>query len=394
MRALLRDGRPVPDDVEIVSQSGSGQDLAWVDSGWERVHYVDESEIVSNGKPHLPRESSVVSEVSTLPTALRDPGGKSGCKMAPMKSGAEVRAAEFSEVERLSLLGEPCIGRETSTLLYSFPKTGKTTLMEAAVSDFRRDGLSVAIFTEEAERLWHERLESAGPEWDDVQFVNAMNVDSAVMLERLREGCPQEVIVVDTIRAVFGIRDENDNGEVHRKAAPWLAATRDLGKTLICLAHENKAGGSHGRGISGAHALFGAFDTAIEIQRVVGQKYRREVKGWGRLFDPPEFTYELTHDGRLVSLGTSTALERKEVASRASEAVEGDWRTRNEILEAIGDPSPSTEGLRSALGDLVRDGILERDPAADRKGATYKWRKPHLPRGSSKGGKSGSDVVQ
>lgn len=341
-------------------------------------------------EPDLPRDNAVVGQVEPhLPPIERD---RSRSGSVPRRwTGQEIRSLEFAETEFLEFCGEPLIAVGASTLIAAYPKVGKTTALRRSVSAWREAGYSVAIFTEENVKAWHDRLVDEGPEWDDVALFETMNADPAALLAQLQRST-EEIVLVDTARHAFGVRDENDNAEAARKAAPWIAQSRQAGKTLVVAVHENKAGGEHGRGISGAHALFGAFDAAFEIQRVQGSPNRRLVRGWSRYCEPGEFYYERDEDGTLHSLGDATAIQFREVKKSCQACLTDELLSRKEIMAALPTPRPSFEQLRRVLTDLVAEGVAQRDPAEERAGATYRWRlaEPHLQQGLSIGGRSGS----
>jgi hypothetical protein len=338
--------------------------------------------------PDLPQQMPVVSEVQPdIPPLKRGVVSEVGGLIEI--GGDELAAAEVRELDTLPLLGvRGYIALLMSTLMYAFPKTGKTTLLLEMLREWVGLGYEILVFTEEARIAWEDRL--SDPQfWRPVRFVLAMNADPRKLLDRASRGTEQ-IVVIDTLRPVAGIRDENDAAEVGRKLAPWLANMREQHKTLVCFHHGNKAGGDHGRGISGSHALFAAFDAAYEIQRVTGVENRRLIHGYARMFTPSDLLYERQEDGSLKVLGDPTAVQHDEVVQRVTEVVGSDWVTRKELQETLDEPKPSLEMLRRALDDLVRAGSLERDPAEDRRGVAYRWRQPDLPQPPYKGGNSGS----
>jgi hypothetical protein len=330
--------------------------------------------VVSQVAPHLPPlERPLVSEVAGITE----------------KSGDELAASEITAVETVPLLGvSGYIALFMSTLFYAYPKTGKTTLLVQLLKEWAALGYQILVFTEEPEIAWQLRL-SGMTGWANVRFVFAMNADPAKLLERARVG-REQIVVVDTMRPVCGIKDENDNSEVSRKLAPWLAGCREDGKTPIFFHHGNKAGGDHGRGISGAHSLFASFDAAYEIQRVTGSDNRRLIRGYARMFTPDDLMYERLDDGTLKSLGDPAAVQREEVERRVIDQLGDDWTTRKALIEELEEPRPSQEIMRQVLEKLTREGHAERDPKEDRRGATYRWRRTSLTRPPSKGGRSGS----
>ena len=126
----------------------------------------------------------------------------------------------------------------------------------------------------------------------------------------------------------------------------------------------------------------GIVDVALEILREpnLGERKRR-VRGWGRLMPIEEIVYSLEDDGTMTVLGSPKAVELAAVKERLLAILNGDWRTRKELLEDLEEPKPAMEQLRLALNALVAEGAAERDPATDKPGATYRYRlaRPHLP---------------
>lgn len=347
---------------------------------------------VNGTEPHLPPGKPVVSQVATSPTTLRKNPGKSGSLLLE-RSGADLASADISSIDTLPLLGvRGYIGLLLATLIVAFPKVGKTTLVLELLREWLGLGYRVLVFTEEPEIAWQLRLREMAGDWSKVRFVFAMNADPNELLGRMQEG-DEEIVIVDTVRPVFGIDNENDNSETARKVAPWLADCRRLNKTLVALHHMTKAGGDHGRGISGGHALFASFDTALEIERVPGISNRRLVKGYARLLTPEDLLYQREDDGSLTSLGEAKAVTHDEVVKRVESVLSETWQNRTEIGESLAEPPVGKEMIRRALGELVDKGVAERDPAEDKRGATYKWRiLPTSPTTAlTKGGRSGQD---
>jgi AAA domain len=97
---------------------------------------------------------------------------------------------------------------------------------------------------------------------------------------------PWDVVVIDTLRAVLRFRDETNNSELAAQVRPWIEATYRTGRTLLGLHHATKAGGEHGRGIAGGHALLAVFDTAVEVDRVFRTPPSPEGFGLGPSVDP------------------------------------------------------------------------------------------------------------
>lgn len=213
-------------------------------------------------------------------------------------NGADLAAAKLPPVETLPLLGQRgYIGKGLSNLIAAFPKVGKTTLMEAFLRETLGAGETVLYFTEEPAGLWGPRLTGDPSQWAGLNLVLAMGLPVPLLLDRVRTG-DETIVVIDTLRSVIGWDNENDNAQIAAAVTPWIVACRDSNKTLIGLHHSTKAGGNYGKGISGGHALFGAFDQAVEVERH-GADNQRRVRTFGRIGAHPDMLYEMDDDGRL-----------------------------------------------------------------------------------------------
>jgi hypothetical protein len=118
-------------------------------------------------------------------------------------------------------------------------------------------------------------------------------------------------------------------------------------------------------------------DIAIKLKRD-GQEdsARRLLRGWGRVFEIPRIIYEL-REGAMVPLGSPGQVSLKEVKSRFTNVLEDDWQTTKEIIEAVGEPKPSSDQAIKALEELAYEGVAERNPPISegkKQGKTYKWR--------------------
>ena len=295
---------------------------------------------------------------------------------------ADLKARPHREIDYLPFLDRPgYIPKGWSVLVAAYPKVGKTELMARLCGSWAAEGEDVLYVTEEPEIIWQHRLSALPGDWGRVRLLFGLGMEPAAILERIKTG-PETIVVVDTVRNLLGLEDETDNSEVARVLAPYVAAAREGGKTLVLLHHVRKGGGEHGEGITGGHAFLGIVDVALEILREsnLGDRKRR-VRGWGRLMPIDEIVYILADDGTMSVLGSPKAVELAAVKERLLATLGGGWRTRKELLEDLEEPKPAMEQLRLALNALVAEGAVERDPAVDKPGATYRYRltQPHLP---------------
>jgi|GEM_PF-5100499 len=311
-------------------------------------------------------------------------------------NGADLAALSDDELrlDYLPLLGLPgWLVAGWSVLLSGYPRCGKTELLIRLIREWLGEGRTVLLITEESRHTWAMRLRGLEGDWSGLQIVCGLGSSPELLLERACYGA-EETVVVDTLRNLLQLQDERDNSEVARVVNPWTAGCRAAGKTLVTAHHQRKGGGEHGEGISGAHALLGSFDIAIEIKFDQLHPDRRLLESHPRLIDRRELVYE-KRGLEFVVLGDPEQLRLAEVGERAFAELSHGWLTTKEVLETMGEPTPGTETVRKALITLAKEGRIRRDPdIADTrvKGRTVQWSlplpgspEPNLPRQNTVG---------
>jgi hypothetical protein len=279
----------------------------------------------------------------------------------------------LSALDSLPLLGRPgYIVRGWSHLLAGYPKAGKTELMFDCVREWAAMGIRTAWFSEEGEAVWSARR-AKHPDFpaNALQVVVAIGTGPMQLLGRAREGS-EDVVILDTLRNLLGITDENDNAEVARALGCWEA--RLAGKTRLYIHHQRKQGGEHGQAIAGGAAFLGIVDRAIEIRFDPSGSNRRRLVVSSRITPAPDLLYEMREDESLIALGEPGQVSFEELKDALREALQDEWQTTTEIHAALPDPCPVKRTVERALKALMELGDAERDPAADRRGARYTWR--------------------
>jgi hypothetical protein len=282
-----------------------------------------------------------------------------------------------SAVTFLPVLGQDkFIVKGWSHILAAYPKTGKTELLVRLIAEWSDE--RILYVTEEPTGAWDARMQQLPRAYGHCNLFCGLGATPAEILERLQAG-DETLVVLDTVRNLLGLRDEKDNSEVARALIPFIAVGRQKGQTLIAVHHDRKGGGDHGEGIAGGHAFLGAVDIAIELKRE-GQEdsARRLLRGWGRVFEIPRLIYEL-RDGVMVPLGSPGQVSLRELKARLVNALQDDWQTTKQAIEAIGEPKPSNDQATKALEELAQESLAEREPPigeGKKQGKTYKWRRP------------------
>jgi hypothetical protein len=280
-----------------------------------------------------------------------------------------------------------------SHLVSGYPRVGKTDLLLACCRQWLRMGERVLYITEEPVTIWQHRLKMWSGDWTNLQVAFGLGADPALLRKLAREGAAT-VVVLDALRNLLRLKDEKDNSEIARVVNPWVADARAVEKTLVLAHHQRKGGGEHGEGISGGHALMGAFDIPIEVLWDPSKgANRRLVRTYPRLIEAKEGLYEKVADGEFEYVGDPQAVALVEVTDTARSLLTDVWQSTDEIWAGLDEPKPSKEQVRKALTDLAKQKAALRDPSIESgpaRGKTHRWKRPDA--GSSEASATGSEL--
>lgn len=297
-----------------------------------------------------------------------------------LEAGGDELASSKTTVANLPYL--PLLGsigwfvKGWSHMLSGYPRVGKTDLAVAVIRHWLDQGERILYLTEEPRPIWEARLAALPGDWSGLRVVFALGTDVEVLRRRAREGA-ETIVIVDALRNLLQLKDENDNSEVARVTNPWIGDARASDKTLLMLHHNRKGGGEHGEGVAGGHALMGGFDIVIEVLRDSNQaKNRRLLRSYARLIESRESLYERTDAGDFRFLGNPRDVGRDEVTKRLQAVLTDDLQTTKELHELLGEPKPSVEQTRLALEAMAKRSDIRRDPSVasgTQRGKTYRW---------------------
>lgn len=313
---------------------------------------------------------------ATLPTLTLTP--------RPLEEmrGDRLTAMSSGELPSLPLLGQRGLVIEGwSHLVAGYPRSGKTDLLTRQMPAWMSLGHRVLYISEESSAVWTARLSAIPADWSGVVFVFGLGADPPRLAERAWSGS-EDVVILDAIRNLLRLTDENDNSEIARRLNPWIDGARQHSKTFIAAHHSRKGSGEHGEGIAGGHALLGLFDVGLEIARDRNSPRRRLIRPYARVVSPPELLYEKGEDDELRALGDPAEVAIEEVRERIKACLTHEWQGTVQVHESLSEPQPSREQVRKALVVLARSGKIERDPPltdGEKPGKTYKWRLVRLP---------------
>jgi len=294
----------------------------------------------------------------------------------------------LEDLPYLPLLGAAgYLVRGWSHIFAGYPRIGKTELVLANIREWLDIGLRILYITEEPRAMWEPRLAGRTGNWSGLRIVFGLGSNVDALLSRARDGV-EDIVIVDALRNLLQLKDENDNSEIARAVNPWIADQRETGKTLFMVHHDRKGGGEHGEGIAGGHAILGSFDIAIEVLRDPNQATnRRLIRTYARLIESQEAVYEKAQPqfqplhpsvGTLGFrlLGDPKALRLEDVASRLLASLTGEPQTTKELHAGLADPQPSLEQVRQALLKLAHEHKIRRQPpieAGEQRGKSHSW---------------------
>jgi hypothetical protein len=280
-----------------------------------------------------------------------------------------------AEFEYLPCIGQPgYFVKGWSHLVAGYPRCGKTEFLTHLCAEWSALGKSICYISEESVDVWARRARLQHLEWANINVVFGLGHDPSRLFSRAFGGS-EDIVIIDTLRQLFALRDETDNSKLAEVINPWVSAARAAEKTFVLAHHNRKGGGQHGEGIAGGHGLLGMFDIAIEILRDPSRDNRRILRPYARLISPPDMLYGLESD-KFVSLGTPSVASAATLAEEVVAVLEqsGLWMTTGDILGSLeGKPSDAT--LRRALQLLWEEKRIDRIPPTDGKaqGVTVYW---------------------
>jgi len=213
------------------------------------------------------------------------------------------------------------IWNDSIHLLAAHAKTGKTVLLLHMIREWRNTFGEhcprVLWITEEFENVWAKR--KSDPEFASmpVTLIYGMRYPSDQLLQEACTG-NEEVVIIDTVRPLMRVNNENDNNEVSKVLGHWITSFQFYGKTVILVHHLRKGEGEYGVGVAGATAWRAMVDVILEVHHVDEYPERRRVNVSSRLDTTPDIYYELK-DGLLIRLTDIEKFNRRETVSTGSE---------------------------------------------------------------------------
>ena len=334
------------------------------------------------------RPDGLTSSPTSPPTRGRGVGGQVSGGVVREFSFLSLRTTAQSEDFELPFLSfldhdeAHVICRGFATLIASYPKGGKTSLLYELSRRWAAGGYGILYFTEEPDIVWKARLLAASVDGlERMVGVPSLGVDPALLLQRMSAG-DEEIVVVDTTN-LLGITDGNDSATVCAVLTPWVEGARAGAKTLIFAHHTNKSIQGDLKAVAGSYNFAAVVDCVL-LLRPDASPNRRVLGGLARVFAPELVMYEL-RDGRLCFLGGPNAVELKAVVAECVSALStspGEKKKTGEVLDALGTPRPSLTHLQQALILAAERGEVLRDPPIEegsKPGKTYRWWVPAAP---------------
>lgn len=278
--------------------------------------------------------------------------------------------------ESLLLFGQVGIIRRGRThLLAGKPRVGKTeTLFRGGILHWHHE--RILYLSEEYEGDWQQRLSA----YEDDELPEGVDLwlcageSRHTLLEKMAQG--YSVVVIDTLRGVWKLRDELHPSRVIEDLTPLINLQRRLGFTLICLHHERKAEGEViSDRFAGTNALSSQFDMLLSLSPKGEEGLLLEYEGRTSQGGSILLAWK---DGELQYIGDSNPVEFRTLAQRIEGILHTAGRplTTKEVWKELGEPRPSLTHLSNVLRQLFENRRILREPKEERKGATYRWCAP------------------
>lgn len=272
----------------------------------------------------------------------------------------QLLAMEF--VDRpLSLFTRDDVFQEgVSHLLAGAPKVGKSSLMRRASVDWAVEDHKILYFSEEFERVWNKQAIELGFTYgiEGLTVVPALGIPPSTLLKRAIEG-PEDIIIVDTVRALLRIQSLINSDETVQKLRPWLQLCQ-TGKTLIMLHHMliKSTNKRFGAGVAGGHGLLGAFDAIVQYGEKESDSSRRLVEVRSRLASE-HVKFDVVKNGHIWTVeevSDEITLTDPQLQVWSVLPDDGDGLEISEICEKT---KFHESKVRHALGDLTKMGLAK-----------------------------------
>jgi len=179
-----------------------------------------------------------------------------------------------------------------------------------------------------------------------------------------------DLLIVDTTDPWMLERGDNpDDPVVAESAVRCLQSITADNRAVLVVRHERKGGGDIADSGRNSSAFAGAVDALLRLRRPAGggHENRRELECVARavLPDVPlSLIIELREDGRYVSVGSATAVERRDALDKILDHLP----SRREAAVTVDELRELTETAKTLTTDLLRElceqGAVGRDKGA------------------------------
>jgi len=224
------------------------------------------------------------------------------------------------------------LARGSITLFSALWKAGKTTLLLYLLRALSRGGefcgmtvrtSQVLYITEESESHWAERRDKVGIA-DNVHFAirpfktkpRMENwLDFLRFVRELTDRSKYDLVIFDTLSALWPVRDENDAAVVQEACMPLHLVSERAALQLVH--HVRKGDGQEATAARGSGALPAFVDTIIELRRydAVNRKDRRRVlTGYGRYSETPDEIVLELQDEEYVTHGDRQTMVKQDLS--------------------------------------------------------------------------------
>lgn len=328
---------------------------------------------------------------------------------APGDSLSKYRCRSLADLDEMECVEWICNGylaRGSVTLLVSYPKAGKTTLLAALLAGLDAGDSFIGreltpkarslVISEESTTLWRRRRDDFGLPADVFLISRPFKGRPSMMqwldlIDRIAAAVANDrydLVIIDTLANLWPCENENDAGEVVTALTPLQRIT-EAGAAVLISHHARKSGGTHGNAARGSNALTGFVDIIIDLEhcdRDGPDDGMRHLKGQARFDETPAelvVSYN-TESYTFTALGTRAQITRagrldllRELLPTSApglsvEDVHNAWQEQHR-------PAPSRRTIKNDLASAVGEGWIHRNGTGKRGSPYTFWCPPGAP---------------
>lgn len=278
--------------------------------------------------------------------------------------------------QKVNWLVEKMLPMGGTSIVAAKPKVGKSTLLRQMAMNVSRgesflgysttQGSVLILSVEEKIDEMKKHFMDMGANGTEPIFIHASRApeDALPLLRKEIDRVRPALVIIDTLFKVIRVQDSNDYAVVTTALEPVQDLARETGAHILSVHHMGKGERDGGDGILGSTAIFGAFDTAVLLNRKEQKRTFQTVQRYGTDVEETELVFD--SERRTASLGsTKVESDAGRVEADILQYLSGqkDAVQEKEIHSYV---TGNRQRKLRALRDLVMKGVVVRSGSGKR----------------------------